>query len=77
MSAASCDPKCSGGQGTCQSDGRCFCWWGWTGPNATYIISGANKNRILVSEVAVVFCLFWFYVNECFFFVDLLKRSCC
>ena len=43
-----CDPVCKGGQGTCQSNGRCFCWWGWTGPNATYITSGKDKNRILV-----------------------------
>lgn len=50
--AAACDPKCKGGQGICQSNGRCFCWWGWTGPHATYIMSGPNKNRILVRQVA-------------------------
>ena len=46
--AVQCDPKCKGAQGICQSNGRCFCWWGWTGPNAAYIMSGKNKNRILV-----------------------------
>ncbi|KAJ7386400.1 hypothetical protein OS493_008524 [Desmophyllum pertusum] len=44
--AVPCDPKCKGGQGVCQSDGRCFCWWGWTGPNAVYITTGVYKNRI-------------------------------
>ena len=48
--SASCDPKCTAtpGQGTCQSDGKCLCWWGWTGPNAQYILSGTLKNRIMV-----------------------------
>ena len=51
-SASACDPQCAGGgQGTCRSDGRCFCWWGWTGPNAVYITSGLNKNRIVVITV--------------------------
>ena len=49
--AVQCDPRCTKipGQGTCLSDGQCLCWWGWTGPNGTYITSGVLKNRIVVS----------------------------
>ena len=45
--AIPCHSSCSG-QGTCLKDGQCLCWWGWTGPNAKYIVSGSLKNRILV-----------------------------
>ena len=45
--AIPCHPSCSG-QGMCLKDGQCLCWWGWTGPNAKYIVSGSLKNRILV-----------------------------
>ena len=54
IEAASCDPRCTSGQGACQSDGRCLCWWGWTGPNAVYLVSGSFKNRILVRVFLVI-----------------------
>ncbi|KAL9951117.1 hypothetical protein ACROYT_G043721 [Oculina patagonica] len=61
-----CDPRCQGGQGTCQSNGRCFCWWGWTGPNAVYIMSGVNKNRILAD-----YC-----TTACHYTHDYLNPAC-
>ena len=33
--------------GICQKDGRCLCWWGWTGPNGVYIDGGPRNNLIL------------------------------
>lgn len=58
---AACDPKCEKfGQGKCQSDGSCLCWWGWTGPNATYITTGNLTNRIKVA----VFDSFSFRLNQ-------------
>ena len=33
----------------CQTNGRCLCWWGWTGDNAVYIDGGAHNNRILAN----------------------------
>ena len=36
--------------GKCLSNGRCLCWWGWTGSGACYVDGGAYKNRIIVSE---------------------------
>ena len=33
--------------GICQKDGRCLCWWGWTGPNGVYIDGGPQNNLIL------------------------------
>ena len=33
--------------GICQEDGRCLCWWGWTGPNGVYIDGGPRNNLIL------------------------------
>ena len=58
-----CDPRCKGAQGICQADGRCFCWWGWTGPNATYITSGADKNRIRVREYGTIQLLQNYYAS--------------
>ena len=49
--SSSCNKLCGTGvfhaAGICQENGRCLCWWGWTGPNAVYIDEGALKNRIL------------------------------
>lgn len=46
-----CHPRCGylfwHVAGQCQSDGRCLCWWGWTGENAQYINGGPLNNRIL------------------------------
>lgn len=38
------------GRGICLSDGRCLCWWGWTGPNACYVEDGTYRNRIIVNN---------------------------
>eukprot|EP00118_Oscarella_pearsei_P022932 m.269252 g.269252 ORF g.269252 m.269252 type:complete len:104 (+) comp40534_c1_seq41:1575-1886(+) len=50
VQAQACNPRCGAGvywaAGKCQSDGRCLCWWGWTGPNGQYIVSGQNHHRI-------------------------------
>lgn len=64
----SCDPKCTAtpGQGTCQSDGKCLCWWGWTGPNAEYILSGTLKNRIMAD-----YC-----TEACHYTHDYMNASC-
>ncbi|KAK3755610.1 hypothetical protein QZH41_017602, partial [Actinostola sp. cb2023] len=64
----SCDPKCESfpGQGQCQSDGRCLCWWGWTGPNATYIVTGNLTNRIMAD-----YC-----TESCHYTHDYLNTSC-
>ena len=35
--------------GKCLSNGRCLCWWGWTGSGACYVYGGAYNNRIIVS----------------------------
>ena len=35
--------------GKCLSNGRCLCWWGWTGSGACYVDGGAYNNRIIVS----------------------------
>ena len=35
--------------GKCLSNGRCLCWWGWTGSGACYVDGGAYNNRITVS----------------------------
>ena len=54
FTATKCDPRCEKfGQGKCLPDGQCLCWWGWTGPNATYITSGSLKNRIVVRQQTV------------------------
>ena len=49
-----CNPLCGGigfhNIGVCQTDGRCLCWWGWTGPNSNYINQGVNRNRILADH---------------------------
>jgi len=46
-----CHPRCGylfwHVAGQCQPDGRCLCWWGWTGPNARYVDGGPLHNRIL------------------------------
>ena len=46
-----CNPLCGSGvfhaAGICQDNGRCLCWWGWTGPNGIYINGGPLNNRIL------------------------------
>ena len=46
-----CNELCGTGifhaTGICQVNGRCLCWWGWTGPNAAYIDKGEFENRIL------------------------------
>eukprot|EP00794_Sanderia_malayensis_P017308 gene17308-19041_t len=34
------------GTGTCESSDRCLCWWGFTGPNSTYVKAGSKKGRI-------------------------------
>ena len=51
---APCDPLCEAigfhDTGICQIDGRCLCWWGWTGPNAVYINEGVYTNRILADH---------------------------
>ncbi|XP_046840335.1 tenascin-like isoform X2 [Xenia sp. Carnegie-2017] len=51
-----CDPKCGNqpyfGRGVCLSNGRCLCWWGWTGPNACYVESGEYRNRIIANYCA-------------------------
>ena len=35
--------------GKCLSNGRCLCWWGWTGSGACYVYGGTYNNRIIVS----------------------------
>ena len=35
--------------GKCLSNGRCLCWWGWTGSGACYVDGGVYNNRIIVS----------------------------
>ena len=49
-----CDPKCGTGvyahAGTCQENGRCLCFWGWTGPNAKY----TTDNKILVGTIVLL-----------------------
>ncbi|XP_032234699.1 protein draper isoform X2 [Nematostella vectensis] len=62
-----CDPRCTRfGQGTCRPDGLCLCWWGWTGPNATYITTGSLTNRIEA-----------LYCNEpCHYTHDHVNASC-
>ena len=43
----SCDDRCGTGiyadKGKCQTDGRCLCEYGWTGPNAAYVPGSANQ----------------------------------
>ncbi|CAB4027858.1 multiple epidermal growth factor-like domains 11, partial [Paramuricea clavata] len=62
-----CDPKCGNppyhGRGICLSDGRCLCWWGWTGPNACYVEDGTYRNRIIADYCAKA-CHFTPYVRN-------------
>jgi hypothetical protein len=50
-----CDDQCGTGDyentGACQRDGRCLCEYGWTGPNAVYVMDSAN--RIVADHCAV------------------------
>lgn len=43
--------------GKCLSNGRCLCWWGWTGSGACYVDGGAYNNRIIVSDLKAGFHL--------------------
>lgn len=60
--SASCDPSCGFPTGTCQSDGQCLCWWGWTGPHtnltSVYVSSGENQGRVLTSEGCTFNCTY-------------------
>eukprot|EP00795_Rhopilema_esculentum_P013465 gene13465-4343_t len=42
VASKACSDKCGTpyGTGTCQSDGKCLCHWGWTGPRSSYLSSG-------------------------------------
>ncbi|XP_065642860.1 integumentary mucin C.1 [Hydra vulgaris] len=50
--------------GKCQQDGRCYCWWGWTGPNAEY--ESETSNRIFAD-----FC-----VTPCHYTQDYRNKEC-
>lgn len=34
--------------GECLRNGRCLCWWGWTGPHSCFVDGGNYNNRIIV-----------------------------
>ena len=40
------------GAGVCDN-GRCLCWYGWTGPNGVYIVGGELHNRIYADYCTV------------------------
>lgn len=46
--STACGDKCGTphGTGSCQSDGKCLCWYGWTGPSASFVKSGSNKGKV-------------------------------
>ena len=52
-----CHPLCGASifhaAGACQQNGRCLCWWGWTGENAVFIKDGQNKNRIMADYCTI------------------------
>ncbi|XP_062520130.1 multiple epidermal growth factor-like domains protein 10 isoform X2 [Corticium candelabrum] len=63
-----CNSRCGTGiyhaAGSCQSNGRCLCWWGFTGPNAVYIVNGNLHHRILADHCTVACTYNQAYYNK-------------
>ncbi|XP_062519594.1 uncharacterized protein LOC134194669 [Corticium candelabrum] len=63
-----CNSRCGTGiyhaAGSCQSSGRCLCWWGFTGPNAVYIVNGKLHHRILADHCTVACTYNHVYYNK-------------
>ncbi|XP_062519749.1 mucin-7-like isoform X2 [Corticium candelabrum] len=63
-----CNSRCGTGiyhaVGSCQSSGRCLCWWGFTGPNAVYVVNGNLHHRILADHCTVACTYNHVYYNK-------------
>ncbi|XP_057301336.1 integumentary mucin C.1-like [Hydractinia symbiolongicarpus] len=42
--------------GACMSDGRCLCWYGWTGPNSAYIDEQGKRHNRIVADYCTSKC---------------------
>ena len=60
MPANTCHPNCeqpsTPGTGVCRPDGRCDCWWGWTGPGAQWNSTNVDSNGIVSNRINALYC---------------------